>query len=140
MKAPESDIQQAINDPRLQLAIYTATGRLIDHRAGVVSAEALPDYQELRNAANAIKKHTIENLDHYLEQFEANVTAHGGHVVFCRTGAEAADFVLDLAKKRGVHMLVKSKSMTSGKFTLTSAWRSTNWKPSRRTSASISFS
>jgi L-lactate utilization protein LutB len=41
------------------------------------------------------------------------VIAHGGKVVFCRTGQEAADFVLDLAKKRGVHMLVKSKSMTS---------------------------
>jgi L-lactate dehydrogenase complex protein LldF len=97
----------------LQLAIYTATGRLMDHRARVVSAEALPDYQALRNAANAIKKHTIENLDYYLDQLESNVIAHGGHVVYCRTGQEAADFVLDLAKKRGVQMLVKSKSMTS---------------------------
>src|SRR5580658_2900471 len=113
MNAPEAEIQQAINDPRLQLAIYTATRRLIDHRAGVVSAEALPHYQDLRNEANAIKKHTIENLDYYLEQLESNVIAHGGKVVFCRTGQEAADFVLDLAKKRGVHMLVKSKSMTS---------------------------
>src|SRR5580704_17877015 len=113
MNAPESDIQQSLDDPRLQLAIYTATRRLIDHRAGVVSDEALPHYQDLRNEANAIKKHTIENLDYYLEQLEANVIAHGGHVVFCRTGAEAADFVLDLAKKRGAHMLVKSKSMTS---------------------------
>src|SRR5580692_11245280 len=113
MKAPEADIQQAINDPRLQLAIYTATGRLIDHRGGVVSAEALPDYQAMRDEAHAIKKHTIENLDYYLEQLESNIVAHGGHVVYCRTGQEAADFVLDLAKKRGVHMLVKSKSMTS---------------------------
>src|ERR1700679_746407 len=113
MKVPEADIQQALNDPRLQLAIYTATGRLMDHRARVVSAEALPDYQALRNEANAIKKHTIENLDYYLEQLESNVIAHGGNVVYCRTGQEAADFVLALAKKRGVHMLVKSKSMTS---------------------------
>src|SRR5580692_2028809 len=113
MKAPEADIQQTLNDPRLQLAIYTATGRLMDHRARVVSAEALPDYQALRNEANAIKKHTIENLDYYLEQLESNVIAHGGQVVYCRTGQEAADFVLGLAKKRGIDMLVKSKSMTS---------------------------
>lgn len=113
MNAPETEIRQAIEDSRLQLAIYTATGRLIDHRASVVSAEALPDYQALRGEANAIKKHTIENLDYYLEQLESNVTAHGGKVVFCRTGAEAADFVLHLAKERGVHTLVKSKSMTS---------------------------
>ena len=113
MKAPEADIQQAINDPRLQLAIYTATGRVMDLRAKVVSDEALPDYQALREEANAIKKHTIENLAYYLEQLESNVVAHGGKVIYCRTGQEAADFVLDLAKQRGVHMLVKSKSMTS---------------------------
>jgi len=113
MKAPETEIQQAINDPRLQLAIYTGTGRLIDHRAKVVGAEELPDYQELRNEAHAVKKHTIENLDYYLEQLESNVIAHGGQVIFCRTGEEAADFVLNLAKERGLHMLVKSKSMTS---------------------------
>jgi len=113
MKAPETEIQQAVDDPRLQLAIYTATRRLIDHRAGVVSTEALPHYQDLRNEAHAIKKHTIENLDYYLEQLESNVIAHGSNVVFCRTGAEAADFVLDLAKKRDAHLVVKSKSMTS---------------------------
>src|SRR5271165_4206922 len=113
MNAHESEIQQAVDDPRLQLAIYTATRRLIDHRAGVVNADVLPYYQELRNEANAIKKHTIENLDYYLEQLESNVIAHGGHVVYCRTGQEAADFVLDLAKQRNINMLVKSKSMTS---------------------------
>lgn len=113
MKAPDAEIQEAIGDPRLQLAIYTATARLIGHRASVVSPDALPDYQALRNEANAIKKHAIENLDYYLEQLESNVIAHGGKVIFCRNGEEAADFVLDLAKKRGLHMLVKSKSMTS---------------------------
>jgi len=113
MNAPETEIQESLGDPRLQLAIYTATRRLIDHRAGVVSGEVLPHYQDLRNEANAIKKHTIENLDYYLEELESNVIAHGGKVVFCRNGQEAADFVLDLAKKRGAHLVVKSKSMTS---------------------------
>src|SRR5580700_4153618 len=113
MNAPETDIQQSLDDPRLQLAIYTATRRLIDHRAGVVSEEALPYYQDLRNEANAIKKHTIENLDYYLEQLESNVVAHGGQVVFCRDGQEVADFVLGLAKKNGARLIVKSKSMTS---------------------------
>src|ERR1700690_4655377 len=112
MKVPGPEIQETLNDPRLQIAIYTATGRLIDHRANVVSPEALPDYQALRNEAHAIKKHTIENLDYYLEQLESNVVAHGGHVVYCRPGQEAVDFVLDLARKRGAHMLVKSKKMT----------------------------
>jgi len=39
--------------------------------------------------------------------------AHGGQVVFCRTGDEVADFVLELAKKRNARLIVKSKSMTT---------------------------
>src|SRR5579862_8787587 len=111
--APSETIKQTLDDPRLQLAIYTASGRLMDHRALAVATGALPEYQELRTQANLIKKHTIENLDYYLEQLEAKVVAHGGKVVFCRTGEEVADFVLGLAKQRKAKLIVKSKSMTS---------------------------
>jgi L-lactate dehydrogenase complex protein LldF len=89
---------EALVDAKLQLAIYTATGRLKEKRSDVVSDSALPDYQELRTQANAIKKHTIDNLDHYLEEFERNVEAHGGKVVYCKDGTEVSDFVLSLAK------------------------------------------
>ena len=111
--APSETIKQTLDDPRLQLAIYAASGRLMDHRASAVRADVLPEYQELRAQANAIKKHTIENLDYYLEQLEANVVAHGGKVIFCRDGQEVTDFVLGLAKERGARLIVKSKSMTS---------------------------
>jgi L-lactate dehydrogenase complex protein LldF len=83
------------------------------HRAGAVRADLLPDYQELRTEANQLKKHTIEHLDHYLELFEKNVIAHGGKVVYCSDSQEVADFVLGLAKERGAHLIVKSKSMTT---------------------------
>ena len=111
--APSETIKQTLDDPRLQLAIYTASGRLMDHRAHAIAGDVLPEYQELRTQANQIKKHTIENLDYYLEQLEANVVAHGGKVIFCRDGEEVADFVLGLAKERGARLIVKSKSMTS---------------------------
>jgi L-lactate dehydrogenase complex protein LldF len=100
-------------DAKLQLAIYTATGRLKEHRIAAVSDAALPDYQELRTQANAIKKHTIDNLDHYLEEFERNVEARGGKVVYCKDGTEVSDFILNLAKERAAHLIVKSKSMTT---------------------------
>jgi L-lactate dehydrogenase complex protein LldF len=111
--APSETIKQTLDDPRLQLAIYTASGRLMDHRAHAVAADVLPEYEELRTQANRIKKHTIENLDYYLEQLEANVVAHDGKVIFCRDGEEVADFVLGLAKERSARLIVKSKSMTS---------------------------
>src|SRR5690349_2860950 len=106
-------IHDTLADANLQLAIYTATGRLKDKRIEAVADELLPDYQELRTHANAIKKHTIENLDFYLEEFERNVEAHGGKVVYCKDGTEVADFVLGLAKERTARLIVKSKSMTT---------------------------
>jgi L-lactate dehydrogenase complex protein LldF len=116
--AAPDQIKQTVADPKLQLAIYTATKRLVDHRAHAVTADALPEYQELRSQANAVKRHAIENLDYYLEQFEANVVAHGGRVEFCRDAKEVADFVLGLAKEGNAHLIVKSKSMTTEEIDL----------------------
>jgi L-lactate dehydrogenase complex protein LldF len=109
----DQKIHQTLEDANLQLAIYTATGRLKDRRTDVVSTEALPDYQALRTQANALKKHAIENLDHYLEEFERNVAAHGGKVVYCKDASEVSDFVLSLAREKGARLIVKSKSMTT---------------------------
>jgi L-lactate dehydrogenase complex protein LldF len=109
----DGKIAATLADSRLQTAIYTATNRLISHRKAVVSADALPDYQELRTQANAVKAHTIENLDWYLEEFERNVVDHGGHVHWCRTASDVADVVLEIAVRRGAKLIVKSKSMTT---------------------------
>jgi L-lactate dehydrogenase complex protein LldF len=109
----EQKIHHTLADANLQLAIYTATERLKDKRTETVASDELPDYQELRTQANAVKKHTIENLDYYLEEFERNVEAHGGKVVYAKDGTEVADFVIALAKERGSRLIVKSKSMTT---------------------------
>src|SRR5450432_824206 len=114
----DQKIHTTLADANLQLAIYTATGRLKDKRIENVSDAVLPDYQELRTQANAIKKHAIENLDHYLEEFERNVEAHGGKVVYCKDGTEVSDFILALAKERHAHLIVKSKSMTTEEIDL----------------------
>ncbi len=106
-------IHTTLADANLQLAIYTATGRLKEKRIENVASDVLPDYQELRTQANALKKHAIENLDHYLEEFERNVEARGGKVVYCKDGTEVADFILSLARERQARLIVKSKSMTT---------------------------
>ena len=111
-------IHNTLSDSRLQLAIYTATGRLKDSRTNTVAPNVLPDYQDLRTQANAIKKHAIENLDHYLEQFERNVEARGGKVIWCKDATEVSDFVLRLAKERRARLIVKSKSMTTEEIDL----------------------
>ena len=114
----DKKIHSTLADANLQLAVYTATGRLKDARSHGVSEAALPDYQELRTQANAVKAHTIAHLDYYLEEFERNVEARGGKVIFCKDGTEVADFVLSLAKERGAKLIVKSKSMVSEEIDL----------------------
>ena len=106
-------IHNTLADANLQLAVYTATGRLKEKRKEVTAFDVLPDYQDLRTQANALKKHTIDNLDYYLEEFERNVQARGGHVVYCKDATDVSDFILGLAKERGSKLIVKSKSMTT---------------------------
>lgn len=117
-KAFDAKAASTLGDPRLQLAIYKATGRLMENRSKVVADEVLPDYQELRTYANEIKKHTIDYLDWYLEEFEKNVQARGGIVHWCRTGQDVADVVLEIAKRRKARLIVKSKSMVTEEIDL----------------------
>jgi L-lactate dehydrogenase complex protein LldF len=111
-------IEQTLADSRLQQAIYNATGRFKQARLNVIAPDVLPDYQELRAQANRLKQYTLDHLDQYLEQFERNVEAHGGHVIFAQDGTEVADFVLSVAKARGARLIVKSKSMTTEEIDL----------------------
>jgi L-lactate dehydrogenase complex protein LldF len=114
----EKKIGETLADPALQLKLYTNTATLVEKRKMAVDEAAFPEYQELRTAANAIKRHAIEHLDVYLEQLEANVVAHGGKVIWCRDAAEVSDFVLNLAKERQARLIVKSKSMTTEEIDL----------------------
>ena len=50
----DEKVHSTLADANLQLAIYKATARLIDHRKHAVTVAALPDYQELRTHANAL--------------------------------------------------------------------------------------
>jgi L-lactate dehydrogenase complex protein LldF len=107
MKTP--DVTAALGDSKLQLAIYSATGRLAERRRETLTE----DFQELRQYAHDIKKHTLDHLDFYLELMEKNVEARGGKVIWARDGAEACAFIQQLARDRGVKVIVKSKSMTT---------------------------
>jgi len=114
-------IQEALLDERLQTALYAATGRLMDKRKSGVTAQQCPDYQELRAHAHLIKRHTMENLDYYLELLARKVEEHGGKVAWCRDAGEVQTFVGTLAKERGIRVAVKSKSMLSEEVALNEA-------------------
>jgi len=74
-------------------------------------AQALPEWEDLREAASEIKKHTVTHLDEYLEKFEANATSHGVHVHWAWDAKEYNEIVLDILRQHEVKKVVKSKSM-----------------------------
>src|SRR5271157_5412644 len=71
----------------------------------------IPEWEELRALASAIKEHTLTHLDQYLEQFEANARSNGIQVHWARDAAEHNRIVHRILSDRGITRLVKSKSM-----------------------------
>ena len=72
---------------------------------------AVPEWEQLRELASAIKEHTLSHLGEYLEQFERAATANGVTVHWARDAAEHNQVVHDIMAARGAKSLVKSKSM-----------------------------
>src|SRR5712671_555704 len=71
----------------------------------------IPEWEELRSLASAIKEHTLTRLDEYLDQFEANARANGIHVHWARDAAEHNQIVHGILRGHGAKSLIKSKSM-----------------------------
>ncbi|MEY5010066.1 MAG: hypothetical protein RLZZ253_1205 [Verrucomicrobiota bacterium] len=79
------------------------------------------DWQRARTAAAAVKREGVGHLDRYLVEFEEKFTARGGKVFWASNGNQARDYILNLAKERGVKSIVKSKAMTSEEIHLNDA-------------------
>ncbi len=74
-------------------------------------AHGLDEWEQLRDAASAIKRHTVTHLDKYLEQFAGNAEKNGVKVHWADDAAEFNSIVLSILQDHGVKKLVKSKSM-----------------------------
>jgi L-lactate dehydrogenase complex protein LldF len=71
----------------------------------------VPDWEALRERAEAIKAHTASRLADYLEEFERNAAARGAQVHWARDGEEHNAVVHGLLAERRATVVVKSKSM-----------------------------
>ncbi|MFZ0529172.1 MAG: LutB/LldF family L-lactate oxidation iron-sulfur protein [Propionicimonas sp.] len=99
----------------LRNATHTIRGKRATHVAEV------PEWEELRLAAEAIKNRTLRHLDSYLVQLEESLTRAGATVHFARDAAEANRIVIDLVKAKGVDEVVKVKSMATQEIELNEA-------------------
>ena len=76
-----------------------------------IQAKGLDEWEQLRETASNIKKHTITHLDEYLEQFASNAEKNGVIVHWAKDAEEFNATVLAILKEHGVKKMVKSKSM-----------------------------
>lgn len=66
-----------------------------------------------KSRASFIKHKSIENLEKYLIEFEANFIKRGGKVIWATDGEEAIKEIMKIMKKANAKMVVKGKSMVT---------------------------
>lgn len=105
-----------LKNPQMRKNLRHATTTIRNKRN--MRVEEMPDWEDLRVAASAVKHQTMSNLPELLEQFEANVTARGGIVHWARDAAEANAIVLEILKEKAVSEVIKVKSMATQEINL----------------------
>ena len=101
----------ALGDVQLRGALENATALFGDRRKE--AAAGLPNWEDLRSQARAIKDEALLHLDRYLEEFVRNAESRGAKVHWARDAAEANEIICRLAKDGQARTIVKSKSMTT---------------------------
>jgi L-lactate dehydrogenase complex protein LldF len=108
-----------LHDEQLRRNVRHATDVIQRKRAQVVAEQT--DWQELRAAAAAIRDHTLQHLDRYLEQFEKACAAAGGQVHWAADADDANRIVAGLIEQYGAREVIKIKTMTSEETRLNEA-------------------
>lgn len=75
------------------------------------AASLVPEWEQLRSHASAIKAHSLSRIGEYLEQFAGNAAARGATVHWAKDGAEHNRIVQEILQRHDAKRVVKSKSM-----------------------------
>jgi len=104
-------IRRSLADQNLQVAL---DGNARRRTVGRLSAfSSVPDYQERRRRAHAIKADVVAHLDEYLSRFINQVTRNGIRVHRAADAQEAIHLFLEIAREHDARLVAKSKSMVS---------------------------
>ncbi|KAF0108153.1 MAG: iron-sulfur cluster binding protein [Anaerolineaceae bacterium] len=126
-------IRQSLADANLQIALDNNAQRRRDGRLAAFAS--VPDYQERRARAHAIKADVVAHLDKYLDHFIGKVRENGIIVHRAENADEAIRIVLEIAEKQKTKnkirvrprlsasqlLFAKSKSMVSEEINLNHA-------------------
>ncbi|MFC3883342.1 LutB/LldF family L-lactate oxidation iron-sulfur protein [Bacillus songklensis] len=112
-------VDKGINNDFMRMAVAGAQERLQARRLD--AAEELGNWEEWRALGEEIRRHTLENLDYYLQQLSENVVKRGGHVFFAQTAEEANEYIANVIQKKNAKKIVKSKSMVTEEIDMNAA-------------------
>ena len=76
-------------------------------------ATSIPEWEQMRELASEIKKHTLTNLDTYLEMFEENATRNGIHVHWARDAEEHSQIVYEIFKAHDVKTITYQRQVNA---------------------------
>jgi L-lactate dehydrogenase complex protein LldF len=107
----KENARAALADAHLRGALKNATSLFGERRKQ--AAASLPNWEELRSQARAIKDDVLLHLDRYLKEFVRNAESRGAKIHWARDAAEANSIICGLATERRARVVVKSKSMTT---------------------------
>lgn len=112
-------IHEGIENDFMRQAVSSAQIRFRTRKAD--AAEELGDWEQWRSLGEEIRKHTLENLDYYLQQLTDNVAKRGGNVFFAQTAEEANEYIKNVVKSKNGKKVAKSKSMVTEEIGLNKA-------------------
>lgn len=115
----KANSSKALLDKDLKQALSNVKDGFIGKRAAAVAL--VPEWQQIRSEAKALKNHVLENLDHYLLAYESKVIENGGHVHWASTSADANGIIVDICKSVNAKTVTKGKSMVGEEASLNEA-------------------
>jgi len=116
----------ALDQPDLQAALKQLELGFVAGRARCYAD--LPEFESLRDRAEEVLDHTLENLDHYLCEYEARVVESGGHVHWAGTPAEAREIVLRICRAAQAKSVIRGKSMVGEEIGINHALESAGFE------------
>lgn len=116
-------IKEKLNDPVLRRNLNNFADA---YWAAREKAYAVKNFAALREEVKNSKTFARENLTRLADQFENAAIQRGAKVFRAGSGVEANEYILNLARAKGVKSIVKSKSMASEEIHLNEFLRQNN--------------
>ncbi len=110
---------QKLADRRLQQNLKKLSTKFVSGRAAAIAA--LDDFEGIRDSAVSRRNSALHRLDVWLERFEAEARRRGTEVLWAQSPREAAELIVQIARRHGCRQAIKSKSMVSEEIGLNAA-------------------